>query len=247
VSGGGVSVLGEVGGRGEIEGLFDFPTHVVFLPNGNLLICEWSSRNRVQEIKRNGSWVRSFVMDCICIGIDVNSDVIVAAQAGSHDKIHIYDCASGEPLMKFGRIGPEDGQLDGPHALCISQNGRYVVVAEADNHRVSWFELPCDGCWDRAPTIRVLRSDDGLPIAFNRPMDVCFLDNHLIAVANTGDDEIVVLSVDFEKREFAVKLRVGQCDGIRFKTPKALAWIQSSRQLLVLSQHSSRVSVLNMA
>jgi hypothetical protein len=75
---------------------------------------------------------------------------------------------------------------------------------------------------------------------------MCFIDDKLLAVSNHGDNEIVIVSADFETKTFCIDRRIGQSDGMRFDGPSALAWIVSRKELLVLNQNSSNICVLRL-
>jgi DNA-binding beta-propeller fold protein YncE len=237
------SILAVLGGKGSGETQFNFPTRVGFMPTGNLLVCEYTNC-RLQELAPDGSFVRTLRLDCIGFGVHATKDVIVATQGGPEDKVQIFDAVTGELRVKFGSLGPAIGEFDGLHGVTMSPDGNYVVLAEGDNHRISWFKLP------RAvgviPKIHLLTGDDGHPLPFHRPLGMCFLSDTRLAICNHGDNEIVIVNVDFESKTFAVERRIGQSDGMRFEGPSALGWIDSRNELLVLNQNSSSVCVLRL-
>lgn len=75
---------------------------------------------------------------------------------------------------------------------------------------------------------------------------MCFIGDKRLAVANHGDNEIVILNVDFELKCFAIECRIGQSDGMRFDGPSDLAWVEDRKELLVLNQNSSNLCVLRL-
>jgi WD40 repeat protein len=231
------------GGKGAAVGQFNFPTRVGFMPNGNLLVCEYTNC-RLQELSLEGRVLRVTNLDCIGFGVHATKQVIVASQGGPDDKVHIYDNETGKLRVKFGLLGPAVGEFDGLHGITMSLDGNYVVLAEADNHRISWFKLPTEV--GVVPTVEVLTGDDGCPLPFHRPLGMCFIDDKLLAVSNHGDNEIVIVIVDFETKTFCIDCRIGHSDDVRFYGPCALAWIASRKELLVLNQNSSNICVLRL-
>lgn len=126
------------------EGLHvDYPEAICFAPNGNLLIAEFINQ-RVQEVSLAGQHIR-FIGSEYCdqlSGIDANDEVVVVTQCHRVDsQLAVFAFEDGALLRAFGVKGTDASELGACHAVALSPDGRHIVVAESDQHRMSVFTI----------------------------------------------------------------------------------------------------------
>jgi DNA-binding beta-propeller fold protein YncE len=154
--------------------------------------------------------------------------VVVASQSSGMQQVVVFDYLTGEFVRGFGAAGSDPGGLKGTSGVRITRDGRHVVVAEANNHRISIFTLTGEFC-----------KCFGGPSTLDHPTDLCLTDAGEIVVASRNRNEIVVFAADGS----AVVKRFGS-DGLvdgQFREPTALAFVRG--KLFVLDGWSPRVQV----
>jgi sugar lactone lactonase YvrE len=141
---GGYSLLRRLGGRGEEQGAFSFPTHVCLAANGDLYVTD-SLNFRVQVFTPDGASLRSFGRPGDGTG-DFGTAKGVAADSEGHiyvvdslfDVVQIFD-ENGRFLLSFAGSGNKDGELWLPTGACVDGQDR-IYVADSGNSRVQVYQ-----------------------------------------------------------------------------------------------------------
>jgi tripartite motif-containing protein 71 len=215
------------GAYGSGHGCFELPQHICFSATGTLLVAEGEGM-RVQEVTLTGEHVRyigrGFFEDVI-EGIAANSDIVVVTQP-THDtrQVVVFNALDGRPVHSFGTCGEIPGELEESSGVCITQDGRYIIVAECSNERLSMFTVGGD----------FVRTFCSTHLA--RPSAVCIADSGVIAVVGAWSHNVVLFS---EQGEVLAQFgSEGVGDG-EFCTPCAVSVAHDV--LYVLSSGSNRV------
>jgi sugar lactone lactonase YvrE len=108
-------VLGAIGGQGEGEGTFRFPTHLTIDDDGNLFVTDFLNFS-VQQFDVDGNYVRTIGEPGDFPGamprpkgIDVDRDGHLYAVDSAFEIVQIFDIESGDALMPFGKFGSISG------------------------------------------------------------------------------------------------------------------------------------------
>jgi DNA-binding beta-propeller fold protein YncE len=142
-------VVGTPGIRGSAHGQFDSPASACFVHrNGidTLLIADTGNR-RVVEVSASGVFLRAIAVKTGSSGHIAYSgvaDVIAVSLRAAHAVVLLqYESGAVMPEVTIGSgtgaRGRGDGQLDYPHGVTFTADGRYILVADFYNHRVSKF------------------------------------------------------------------------------------------------------------
>ena len=110
------------------------------------------------------------------IGVAVQGDVLYVADFNNHRVQKLT--TSGEFLSKFGTQDSGDGQLNGPHGICIDAGGRIFV----SNKRVSVFE-PC-GTFAYHITHNTFSNPWGMAFDLAGNLHVVDFNNHTVSIFN---------------------------------------------------------------
>jgi DNA-binding beta-propeller fold protein YncE len=223
-------VLKAFGGKGSAPGQFNDPRKLCFTGDGTLLVAE-DENKRLQEVTSAGMHVRFIGVGIFrgpVAGVACNGDIVVANQASATDRIVVFDLRTGSFVLSFGNSGSEPGDLNGNAGLRLSPDGRHIVVAEADNNRLSVFTVGGD----------FLRCF-GEPGVLNNPVDVCITDCGAFAVPNNYQHNVVVFSSDGRQADSTFG-RKGDDNG-QFQYPCAVSLCCG--KLFVLDFWSDRVQV----
>lgn len=134
-------VFGTVGTSGSINGQLSFPAYACFVHRDGidtLLICD-TGNNRVVEVSVCGVFLRA-------IAVDAGSPYGIAYcnTAGGVIAVTLYRAHSVVVLQyESGVVNPEvtigSRQLFGPIGISFTLDGRFILVADYLNHRVSKF------------------------------------------------------------------------------------------------------------
>jgi hypothetical protein len=139
-------VFGCAGTPGSAYGQLNYPRFACFVHrNGvdTLLICD-SRNHRVVEVSAMGVFLRvmamkngSFPWGIAYCGV---GDVIAVSLHAAHAVVLLhYESGAAKPEVTIGSRGIGDGQLCDPHGVAFTADGRYILVADCWNHRVSKF------------------------------------------------------------------------------------------------------------
>lgn len=119
-------------------GYFAFPNSVVAV-NGKIFVTDSTNRRLQVFDQKTGKFLFLFPTGGIPRGIDV----------GYKGRLHIVDAMghnvmvytqNGRPLVTFGTLGADLGQMFHPNG--IDCDGRYIYVADTWNHRVDVWAWP---------------------------------------------------------------------------------------------------------
>ena len=129
------------GSSGSGDGEFDIPNGIAVDSNGNVYVTD-TGNNRLQKFTSNGvfitkwgeGWGDPFKTPC---GIAINGTGNIYITDLYLNCIYEFS-TNGEFIGEIGEAGTGQGQLSGPHDLCVSSNGR-VYVADTANNRVQVF------------------------------------------------------------------------------------------------------------
>jgi hypothetical protein len=141
-------VVGTAGTCGSAHGLLNYPAMACFVHrNGvdTLLISDWAN-DRIVEVTARGDFRRAIKLKKGCMPFGVaycgTGDVIAVSLNDAHAVVLLeYESGAVKPEVTIGsgarRIG--DGQLYHPRGVTFMADGRYVLVADWGNDRVSKF------------------------------------------------------------------------------------------------------------
>lgn len=108
-------IIYTIGGQGEKEGAFRFPTHLTIDGDGNLFVTDFLNF-RVQQFDARGNFVRIIGEPGDFPGamprpkgIDVDRDGHLYVVDSAFEIVQIFDIKTGHALMPFGKFGSLDG------------------------------------------------------------------------------------------------------------------------------------------
>lgn len=118
-------VLRKIGGPGREEGLFHKPTHVTVDEAGNLFVTD-AFNFRVQQVDANGKFVRTVGYQGSHPGAFARPKGIAVDRQGhlyvvdaAFELVQVFDVATAEPLLPFGKYGPAPGSTYLPAGIHI--------------------------------------------------------------------------------------------------------------------------------
>lgn len=136
---------GSVGGRGDDEGLFNYPTNIAVDKEGYIYVTD-AMNFRVQIFDPSGSYVRDFgtygddyfAFDKIK-GIAVDGEGHIYVVDAQQDTVKIFN-KEGRLLLFFGQQGHYYGEFFLPTGIYIDNKNR-IYVADSINMRVQAFQF----------------------------------------------------------------------------------------------------------
>jgi hypothetical protein len=138
-------IVGTVGVAGCADGQLSRPLYSCFAHrNGvdTLLICDCGN-NRVVEVSVSGDFLRAIAVSWpLGIAYCGVGDVIAVSQYDAHAVVLLqYESGAVKPEVTIGTgtRGSGDGQLYRPNGVAFTADGRFILVADCGNHRVSKF------------------------------------------------------------------------------------------------------------
>jgi sugar lactone lactonase YvrE len=170
-------IVGTAGTAGSAHGELNYPTFVCFVYRDGvdtLLICDWGN-DRVVEVTAGGKFMRVIALPersrpC---GIAERDGVIAVSLVRDSTVVLLqYETGAMKPEATIGSGTGEyaDGQLNAPHGVTFTADGRYILVADYWNHRVSKFSAASGAFIAHAATLAangisdpsdVLQREDG--------------------------------------------------------------------------------------
>jgi DNA-binding beta-propeller fold protein YncE len=138
------AVVGTAGTAGSAHGELDDPHFVCFVHRDGvdtLLICDWGN-DRVVEVTAGGVFLRAIAVHGRPCGIAERDGVIAVSLYFAHAVVLLqYESGAVRPDVTIGSgtAGHGDGQLRYPRGVTFAADGRYILVADCGNHRVSKF------------------------------------------------------------------------------------------------------------
>lgn len=131
-------VVQRIGGRGQEEGKFRFPSFLSLDQDGNLFVTD-PLNFRVQMFNRNGDFVRFFGYPEAGPGGMVRPKGHVVSRDGKlyiadagMEIVQIFDVASTDPLLAFGKHGSGPGGTDMPYNVDIDYDNVAYFAHLAD-------------------------------------------------------------------------------------------------------------------
>jgi hypothetical protein len=145
-------VVGTAGESGFADGQLNSPAFACFVRrNGvdTLLICDVGN-DRVVEVTGSGVFVRaiSVTKGSVPLGIaycGIGDVIAVSLFNASTVELRQYESGALKPDVTIGTVRNGDAQLDNPRGVAFSPDGRYLLVADWGNHRVSKFTTASGG------------------------------------------------------------------------------------------------------
>ncbi len=127
---------------------FANPVHCVRLArDGLVLVCD-RTNNRVQVFRKDGTYVRQYVIEPKTQINGTAHDMILSpdpTQAwlfvadGSNGEVHIVARDTGERLASFGRLGRNAGEFYGLHNIAVDAQGNLYTAEVRSGKRVQKF------------------------------------------------------------------------------------------------------------
>ena len=134
-----------VGGRGNGDGQFNFPTHVAVTPKGDLVVAD-SLNFRIQILDGDGKFLGAFGHHgdgsgdiAMPKGIAVDPDGVVYVADSLFDLVQLFD-REGRFLLTLGRRGVDFGEFWMPSGVFIGEGGE-LYVCDTYNHRIQVFRI----------------------------------------------------------------------------------------------------------
>jgi DNA-binding beta-propeller fold protein YncE len=176
-----------IGGSGDGPLGFNAPAQVCVAPDGFVFVADYGN-HRVQVLTPDLAF-HSFIGEGHLeypAGVCANADVVVVTeQAGS--TVAVFRRGDGALLRRFGRKGSGDGALRRPCGLCFMRGDRHVAVVDANNNRVSVFNID-DGEFIRHVGVGVLGYPQGIAASSFDELVVADTRNKRLHVfSGTGD------------------------------------------------------------
>ena len=107
----------------------------------------------------------------------LNDDEILVADERNH-RIQQLNVQTGNFVKSFGKKGSGDGEFKNPVSVCITSDGRFIVVADFNNSRIQVFTM------DGEP---VFKFGDSGPERLDHPIDcVCYEEKFFVADMNNN-------------------------------------------------------------
>jgi DNA-binding beta-propeller fold protein YncE len=153
-----------------------------------MLICDYGN-DRVMEVTAGGEFMRAIALpvDSRPCGI-AERDGVIAVSMWAADAVVLLQYESGtvkpEVTIGSGTGGNADGQLNHPVGVAFTADGRYILVADGWNHRVSKFSAASGEFVAHVVSngisypVNVLQCEDGRIVVANK--------NGVACVGNAG-------------------------------------------------------------
>lgn len=166
-------LIAQWGMHGTNDGQLTLPRAAVTTPKGDLVVCEYTLVDRVQEFSRHGEhWKFSFGHSGLAEGefnrpeglaVDKQGNIYVADSC--NHRIQIFS-ADGKFLRTYGKAGSGLGELSYPYDIRLDKEGRQYVC-EFGNSRIQIFDAQ-----DRP--LEILGKAGADPGQFSNPWGIAF-------------------------------------------------------------------------
>lgn len=137
-----------IGGRGDKDGLFNFPTHISWKEPGELLVTD-SLNFRIQVFDEKGKCLGAFGHHgdgsgdlAMPKGVAADRDGVIYVADNLFDVVQLFD-RKGRFLLTLGRRGTDFGQFWMPSGLFVNGSGE-LYVCDTYNHRIQVFRIAND-------------------------------------------------------------------------------------------------------
>jgi len=138
-----------VGGPGDGDGQFNFPTHVAVTPKGELVVAD-SLNFRIQILDGDGRFLGAFGHHgdgsgdiAMPKGLAVDGDGVIYVADSLFDVVQLFD-REGRFLLTLGRRGVDFGEFWMPSGVFIGESGE-LYVCDTYNHRIQVFRIAGKG------------------------------------------------------------------------------------------------------
>jgi len=139
-------VIEKIGGTGNEEGHFQWPTRVILDPASDDIFVTDFLNFRIQKLDPDGGFVRQIGENGTWPGatprpkgIAVDGDGLLYVVDGAFEMVQIFDSNSAEVLMGFGKFGPEAGGNWLPSGINIDYDNLEYFQRYADkNFRIKY-------------------------------------------------------------------------------------------------------------
>jgi DNA-binding beta-propeller fold protein YncE len=162
------------------------PVAVCFVHRDGIdtLLISDSGNNRVVEVTARGEFMRAIAVDGCLWGIAERDGVIAVSLCAAHTVVLLqYESGAVRPDVTIGTCGNADGQLWRPWGVAFTADGRYILVADFMNHRVSKFNAASGAFvahaatqaanWISYPTDVLQCEDDSIVVTSDNGSVVC--------------------------------------------------------------------------
>jgi sugar lactone lactonase YvrE len=174
---------------------FDHPTSACFVHRDGvdtLLICDFGN-NRVVEVTARGEFMRAIAVDGHPCDIAERDGVIAVSLLLDHAVVLLqYESGAVKPEVTIGSRtgGNADGQLFYPRGVAFTTDGRYILVADHGNSRVSKFSADSG-----AFVAHVISNGITLPTDVLQREDGSIVVVHEDGVMHVGEDGATVQNI----------------------------------------------------
>jgi DNA-binding beta-propeller fold protein YncE len=143
--------IANIGGRGNVDGRFNFPTNVAVGPDGRIYVMD-TFNFRVQIFNARGKYVSHFGKNCTgfgCFsrskGIALDSDGHIYVSDAAFNAVQIFKPTKegADLLLFFGGVGHDPGRMWLPAGMYIDKKDR-IYVADQYNYRVNVYQYTGD-------------------------------------------------------------------------------------------------------
>jgi DNA-binding beta-propeller fold protein YncE len=138
-------VLFSFGGRGEKEGMFNFPTYIFWSPAGNIYVAD-TMNFRVEIFDDMGRFLDSFGRHgdgtgnlAMPKGVAADKDGVIYVVDSFFDNVQLFD-RKGTFLLTVGKRGGDKGEFWLPSGVFIDDGG-ILYISDSYNKRVQVFKI----------------------------------------------------------------------------------------------------------
>jgi len=187
---------------GDADGLFDYPSGLVFDHHRDLLLVTDNDNNRVQvfscddgddgsfvsKFGEQGSQPGQFKLPC-GIAIDHDHDCILVVDTGNN-RVQSWSLSKQSLLSCIGRRGSGDLEFQYPQRIAIDKHHRRIIIVDSSNDRLVFLSSI-----DLSFLFSVGGKQGSQPGEFNYPRGIAIDDDrHRIIVCDTNNHRVQVLS-----------------------------------------------------
>jgi len=138
-------LVSTIGGRGAGDGRFNYPTHITWTRQGELVVAD-SLNFRIQILDGEGKFLGSFGRQgdgsgdlAMPKGLAVDRDGVVYVADSLFDVVQLFDRRGGF-LLTLGRRGVDFGEFWMPSGVFIDESDE-LYVCDTYNHRIQVFRV----------------------------------------------------------------------------------------------------------
>ncbi len=188
-------------------GLLNFPLGIDVDDRGDVYVADFRN-DQIQVFDAEGEFLRRFPDPTKRVGQGGSGQdgtgIAVTDVAVAGDHVYAADSyqvvvftTRGEFVRQFGRPGVEPGAFDRPNGIAVAPDGT-VIVADSNNARIQAFSPEGQLKWAVGRGVHVSgitgEQRDDSEAVFGLPRGVAVLDDGTIAVVDSFEYEIVLLS-----------------------------------------------------